>query len=103
MRQKLLILTLMLGSLLIGLPVSGYSTTAKERTFTVGGNKPQVTISFGQPRRRRWRQNGRWYYGYRNYGQYRRTQVGNRRYRVFPEYYWDNGYRRVRYVRYYYN
>ncbi|HEV8592720.1 MAG TPA: hypothetical protein VGQ55_11500 [Pyrinomonadaceae bacterium] len=101
--RKLLLVMIMLGSMIIGLPVSGYSTAVKERTFT-GVGKPQISIRVGQPRRR-WRSNGRWYYGYRNYGQFRRTQVGNRRYgyRMYPEYYWDDGVRRVRYVRYYYN
>ena len=41
-------------------------------------------------------------YGYRNYGQYRRTQVGNRRYRTVTRYYWDDGRRRTRLVRLYY-
>ncbi len=36
------------------------------------------------------RRNGRWY-GYRNYGQYRRTQVGNRRYRTVRRPYYRNG------------
>jgi len=36
------------------------------------------------------RRNGTWY-GYRNYGQYRRTQVGNRRYRMERRVYWRNG------------
>ena len=36
------------------------------------------------------RRNGSWY-GYRNYGQYRRTQVGNRRYRMVRRSYWRDG------------
>jgi|SRR4029079_11704695 hypothetical protein len=83
------------------LPVVGNAST-RNATAIGGGNKPQVSITFGQPRRRRWRNHGRWYYGYRNYGQYRRTQVGRNRFRMFPEYYWDHGIRRVRWVRYYY-
>jgi len=83
------------------LPIVGHASTNSINSM-VAGNKPQIRITFGQPRRRRWRQNGRWYNGYRNYGQYRRTQVGRNRFRTFPEYYWDNGVRRVRYVRYYY-
>jgi hypothetical protein len=38
-------------------------------------------------------------YGYRNYGQYRRTQVGNRRYRMVNRYTWQNGRRVTRRVR----
>jgi hypothetical protein len=36
------------------------------------------------------RRSGSWY-GYRNYGQYRRTQVGNRRYRTTRQTIWRNG------------
>ncbi len=36
------------------------------------------------------RRNGK-YYGYKNYGQYRRTQVGNRRYRTVRRSYYRNG------------
>lgn len=94
-------LILLILAIVSGLPIVGNASTNVERSI-VAGNKPQISITFGQPRRRRWRHNGRWYYGYRNYGQYRRTQVGRNRFRTFPEYYWDNGVRRVRYVRYYY-
>jgi hypothetical protein len=41
-------------------------------------------------------------YGYKNYGQYRRTQVGNRRYRMVRRYYLDDGIRRLRWTRLYY-
>jgi hypothetical protein len=41
-------------------------------------------------------------YGYRNYGQYRRTQVGNRRFRWSRRYYYRNGRRLTRLVRIYY-
>ncbi|MBK7393694.1 MAG: hypothetical protein IPI64_10410 [Chloracidobacterium sp.] len=42
-------------------------------------------------------------HGYRNYGQYRRTQVGHRRYRVLRRYYTnDRGVRLFRYIRIYF-
>jgi len=41
-------------------------------------------------------------HGYRNYGQYRRTQVGNRRYRYVNRYYWNDGVRVSRRVRVYF-
>jgi hypothetical protein len=44
----------------------------------------------------------RYSYRYRNYGQYRRTQVGNRRYRMVRRSYWDDGRRYYRWVRIYY-
>ena len=52
--------------------------------------------------RRRWQGRNRNTYGYRNYGQYRRTQVGNRRYRTVKRYYWNDGVRLSRLVRLYY-
>src|SRR5215203_2537911 len=49
---------------------------------------------------RRWRNRNRHAsYGYRNYGQYRRTQVGNRRFRTVRTYYWNGGRRISRYTR----
>lgn len=52
-------------------------------------------------RRRSYNRN-RHTYGYRNYGQYRRTQVGNRRYRTVRRYYWNDGVRLSRWTRLYY-
>lgn len=49
---------------------------------------------------------GKWHkknaHGYRNYGQYRRTQVGHRRYRMVKRYYWSDGTRLSRLTRVYY-
>ena len=104
MNKKLTILAIMVLTMLIGLPVDGFgaSNTARDASITAGSG-PQISVSIGQPRRRRMRRGGYWRNGtfYRNYGQYRRTQVGNRRYRLVPRYYWDDGIRRVRYVRVY--
>ena len=44
----------------------------------------------------------KWNHGYKNYGQYRRTQVGNRRYRLVRRPYWRRGVRLTRWVRVYY-
>lgn len=52
--------------------------------------------------RRRHQGRNRWTYGYRNYGQYRRTQVGNRRYRLVRRPYWRRGVRIMRWTRIYY-
>jgi Ni/Co efflux regulator RcnB len=41
-------------------------------------------------------------YGYKNYGQYRRTQVGNRRFRLARRVVMFNGVRTPRWVRVYY-
>ena len=105
MNRKFTILAVMLMTTLLGLPLDGfgYSKTNTDRTVTAGSG-PQISLRIGQPRRRRSRRGGYWRNGtyYRNYGQYRRTRVGNRRYRVVPRYYWDDGRRRTRYVRVYY-
>jgi hypothetical protein len=52
--------------------------------------------------RHRYRGRNRFTYGYKNYGQYRRTQVGNRRFRMARRYYWRDGVRLSRLVRVYY-
>lgn len=105
MGKKIAVIPLLLLTLVLGLPLDGLGSTpaAKERNIT-SGTLPQISVRIGQPRRRRWRRGGYWRDGvwYRNYGQYRRTRVGNRRYRVVPRYYWDDGRRYVRYVRVYY-
>jgi hypothetical protein len=102
MLKKLALYIAMMVMLATGVPLlAGAAVNNNPNALTGGKPKPQVTIQFGQPRRRRWRENGRWYTGYRNYGQYRRTQVGWR-YRNYPEYYMYGGQRRVRHVRYYY-
>ena len=49
---------------------------------------------------REWREKN--LHGFRNYGQYRRTQVGNRRFRIVNRSYWNNGTRLSRRVRVYY-
>ncbi len=104
MDKKLTILAILVLTVLMGLPVNGFGAayTAKSNEV-VPGSGPQIRVTIGQPRRRRmrrgsYRRNG---VSYRNYGQYRRSVVGNRRYRVVPRYYWDDGIRRVRYVRVY--
>ena len=104
MNKKVTILAIMVLTVLIGLPVHGFgAVTTSKATELAPGSGPQISVSIGQPRRRRMRRGGYWRNGvfYRNYGQYRRSVVGNRRYRMVPRYYWDDGIRRVRYVRVY--
>lgn len=102
MKKRTTIFAIVLASIFIGLPTEGFgATTTRTNTMITGGAGPQIKIRIGQPRRRRggYYRDGR---RYRNYGQYRRSMVGNRRYRLVPRYYWDDRRRRVRYVRYYY-
>jgi hypothetical protein len=102
MKKRITIFAILAASVFIGLPTDGLgSTTAKTNSMTGGDPAAQIRVTIGQPRRR-WR---RGYYrdgrSYRNYGMYRRSMVGNRRFRMVPRYYWDDGRRRVRYVRFY--
>ena len=81
----------------------------RERTRTWNGGQTierRTTLWSGQRSDRRWhrdadrrRRHNRETYGYRNYGQYRRTQVGNRRFRTVNRYSWLNGRRVTRRVR----
>lgn len=105
MKKRLTIFAIMVASMFIGLPVDGFGSTHTAKNTTIsGGSSPQVRLMIGQPRRRRMRRGVYWRNGvqYRNYGQFRRTQVGNRRFRVVPRYYRMDGRRYIRYQRIYY-
>jgi hypothetical protein len=67
-------------------------------------NRKQGNVGKWQPGKsgRNWNRGRKATHGYKNYGQYRRTQVGNRRYRVVKRYYWNDGIRLSRFVRVYY-
>lgn len=100
MTRKILILTMLFVTTFFTLPsdatAQGKSKWGKSDNWSQGrwDNKRG---------RRRYQGRNRIYYGYRNYGQYRRTQVGNRRrYRLVRRYYWDDGMRLARWVRVYY-
>jgi hypothetical protein len=102
MKKKIIIFAILLSLSFIGLPTDGLSSTKRADTMiTTGILGPQINIRIGQPRRKRggYGRNGR---GYRN-GQNRGNIARNRRYRLVPQYYWDDGRRRVRYVRVYNN
>ena len=103
MRKKITIGILLVASVFICLPAEGMAQYG-DRSYDRSGNERPALWESEQPRRRRVRRNRRNYstYGYRNYGQYRRTQVGNRRYRLVRRSYWDDGFRRYRWVRLYY-
>jgi hypothetical protein len=77
------------------LPIEG---SAQKGLGKGRGHSNGMIWTGNQPGKRR---NGPWY-GYKNYGQYRRTQVGNRRYRWVSRHYWRNGIRLTRRVRIYY-
>ncbi|HEX6124911.1 MAG TPA: hypothetical protein VFZ23_06005 [Pyrinomonadaceae bacterium] len=99
MTRKIVLATILCGIAFISLPMRSYADS------TVG----EPSVSATTPLQRRWgknkrgrRQGPKRYYGYKNYGQYRRTQVGNRRYRLVRRPYYRNGIRLTRWVRLYY-
>ena len=102
MSRRVVIFAFLIVAMFAGLPISGAASATVKDTSLTPGSDPQISITVGQPRRRYrrgfWR-NGRFY---RNYGQYRREQVGWRRYRIVPRYYWRDGRRYTTYRRVYY-
>jgi len=83
-----------------------------ESTASAQKGKNKAGGMWGHSQDYRGRHKGTWRkkdsHGYRNYGQYRRTQVGNRRtvgtrrYRMVNRSFWEDGIRRSRLVRVYY-
>ena len=97
MASRLTIPTLAAVVTFVAVPLFSYGVSAQ-------GNGHRTYSSWQQNDRNRrtsryWQRNTRYHhgtwrntYGYRNYGQYRRTQVGNRRWTTTNRYY-TNGYR----------
>jgi hypothetical protein len=85
------------------LPLDSYGATDSSNGSGAVSQYSQKRLWQGRQGRGRGKHKG-WKntYGYRNYGQYRRTQVGNRRYRMVRRYYWNDGVRLSRLVRIYY-
>jgi hypothetical protein len=107
MNKKVTIFTIMILTLMIGVPVDGFaSPNSTTKTSVTTGSVPEINVLIAQPRRGRGRhrRGGYWRNGryYRNYGQYRRSVVGNRRFRTVRRYYWRKGRRVIRYQRVYY-
>ena len=95
MKTKILILTLMAAFTFTALPSNSYEASA-QRSWR--GRDRGYNSDWGG---RQWRNRGKKkrYWGYKNYGQYRRTQVGNRRYRWERRYYYRDGNRYSRLIR----
>ena len=93
MKRSLIIFAILIAMTFVCLPVSAQNGHGN-------GHKSGSVVS--QPGKDK----GTWHkknaHGYRNYGQYRRTQVGNRRYRYVNRYYWNDGVRVSRRVRVYF-
>ncbi len=88
MFKKLLILTVMAVVMMIEMPLAASAATMNKGAAV---NKPQIRVQIG-PQRRRWRRD---YDRDRDY----RFRENRGHYVMEPQYYWDDGYRRVRYVR----
>ena len=110
MKKKLTILVLLAASWVIFLPSqSAASVSERNNSNALIPNESLILQQrYGRGGRygRYWEQRGRrrsgnWY-GYKNYGQYRRTQVGNRRYRMERRVYWRNGRRTYNWTRIFY-
>ena len=93
MTKKLIIFAVMFLTLFFWLPSADSGSASAQNKGRHSGNY------YGG---RRHRGHRKYTYGYKNYGQYRRTQVGNRRFRTVRRYYWRDGIRLSRYIRVYY-
>jgi len=92
MNKKLAIFGLLVASGFMGLPIEASASSAVKETSSTTSGTAQIYV-MEQPRQRRWGRAGYWRHGrwYKNYGQYRRTQVGWRgRQRMVPRYYWGD-------------
>lgn len=98
MKSKILILALVGAFTFIALPSYSYEVSG-QRAWR---DRDRSSSWYGG--QRRWSNRGKKkrYWGYKNYGQYRRSQVGNRRYRWERRYYWDDGRRYSRLIRIFY-
>ncbi|HEX6279210.1 MAG TPA: hypothetical protein VFZ49_04265 [Pyrinomonadaceae bacterium] len=97
MRSKIFAIALMAAFALIALPTESLTVEAQR------GRQKSSLGSRHDSRRGNGQGNKKWYpRRYKNYGQYRRTQVGNRRYRWERRYYYRDGRRRSRLIRIYF-
>lgn len=103
MKRRLLIFTILFATTFLVVPFESYGSTDRSGTSTTVTEYTAQNGLWQRQRRGRGKHRG-WKNtrGYRNYGQYRRTQVGNRRYRTVRRYYWNDGVRLSRMVRVYY-
>ncbi len=104
MNKKIFVVVMLLAMTFFWIPADSSAVSAQERRTRVrqdrntGGRQVQRGHrSKSWDRGRKKNANG-----YRNYGQYRRTQVGSRRFRVVRQPYYRNGVRLTRLVRVYY-
>lgn len=107
MKRKLFVFAMLLATTFFWLPTNSNNVSAQNRQENrQDRNRGNRQVEYDRRGTNQRKNNGTWRkkndYGYKNYGQYRRTQVGNRRYRMVKRSYRDNGIRMTRWVRVYY-
>ena len=96
MNRKLAVFALLIATTFFWLPADSNSVSAQEKGK--GHNRSNHSRVWQPGKHKGWKNT----HGYKNYGQYRRTQVGNRRYHLTKRYYWQDGTRLSRFMRVYY-
>jgi hypothetical protein len=105
MKRKILITAMLFAMTVFVLPTDSYAAAEQEgrrNRSSSRGQDGRLWDNDDRRGRRRYQRRNRSTRGYRNSGQYRRTPVGNRRFRTVKRYFWSNGTRRSRNVRVYY-
>ena len=108
MKRRIVVFAMLIVTTLFWMPASGNAVAAQQGQNKNHGNGRGNNDRGDRGDWQQWRHAGKWMHGrkdthgYRNYGQFRRTQVGNRRYRMTRRYYWQNGSRLSRWTRIYY-
>ena len=96
MRARVLSIALIAAFTLIALPAESFNVEAQRGRQKTSSGRQYDRSRNGQGKKK-------WYpRRYKNYGQYRRTQVGNRRYRWERRYYYRGGRRYSRMIRIYF-
>ena len=111
MKRKIVVFVMLVATTFFWLPAESDTVFAQNGQNKSNGNQKRSNgdqkrgnIGIWQPGKHggNWNRGRKNTHGYKNYGQYRRTQVGNRRYRLTRRYYWQDGIRLSRFVRVYY-
>ena len=94
---------MLLTTFILEVPAEGFGGFTNKPATVVPMANARVSVSAERPRRRRraWRNGRMVWISYNSYPRYR-NYYSYPRYRVVPRYYWEDGYRRTRYVRIYF-
>lgn len=104
MNRKLAVFAMLIATTFFWLPADSNPVSAQNRQNKSEKRNKGKDGGLWQPDKhgKGWNNGRKDAHGYRNYGQYRRTKVGNRRFRLARRYYWQNGTRLSRLTRVYY-